>query len=616
MAESDEAIAITPKSADNPVIRDLKSGDISQLSYPIYAQRSLTPEAMSSYSPFALEADEYRPSIADQVRVGFFSQDRASQTVVSEVLQLRDMTNVLRQLVEDVGLLKRSLHYAKHVLQADYENKMQERALDLYCRVNDRILDLEKVHEERIQVVRRSYRQQLADAISEISSQHKIYYNKKRKQESAKYTEKLKKAQDDEEAKKKANQQQESLLEMMKMQMREAQERADAQVREALERVPSPSSVATDPEIYELRDEVAKLETTLDEALSELEDKENENRRLTTDLEDLTDQLEQERKRITQLKKELSDALLSAEQDRNRMKAEMERQRLALQNEMETRIQETKKNNRIKKNWSQRLNAPNVLAESQKQAEEMKRLHQESLAKQEALEKQRLAASLKAQTAVTYQSYKPSLLNKESLGDSEKDEMLKKLKSLEKKQRAEILRLQRELDRVNKTWEMKVTILQQTMHALRDESFLRTSLQRQAARLQHAAVVYASNGPAVIPLQSGHRPSKTLRTLPAIRPGRVEGFGRILEGKGFSADNAQDTPFTEDRATPIPVEGDEDEEEDNKSETSESVSVNPQYQDGQSGTPGSGQIHEQSRASGSRASSHVVVLPQVPAAEG
>lgn len=29
------------------------------------------------------------------------------------------------------------------------------------------------------------------------------------------------------------------------------------------------------------------------------------------------------------------------------------------------------------------------------------------------------------------------------------------------------------------------------LHALKDESFLRTSLQRQAARLQHAAVVYA-----------------------------------------------------------------------------------------------------------------------------
>ena len=29
------------------------------------------------------------------------------------------------------------------------------------------------------------------------------------------------------------------------------------------------------------------------------------------------------------------------------------------------------------------------------------------------------------------------------------------------------------------------------LHALKDESFLRTSLQRQAARLQQAAVVYA-----------------------------------------------------------------------------------------------------------------------------
>lgn len=49
---------------------------------------------------------------------------------------------------QDIETLKRSLHYAKHVLQADYENKLQERALDLYCRVNDRILELEKQHEE------------------------------------------------------------------------------------------------------------------------------------------------------------------------------------------------------------------------------------------------------------------------------------------------------------------------------------------------------------------------------------------------------------------------------------------------------------------------------------
>ena len=41
----------------------------------------------------------YRPSIADQVHVGYFSQDRSSQTDVSEIAQLKEMTEVLQKLV-------------------------------------------------------------------------------------------------------------------------------------------------------------------------------------------------------------------------------------------------------------------------------------------------------------------------------------------------------------------------------------------------------------------------------------------------------------------------------------------------------------------------------------
>ena len=43
--------------------------------------------------------DFYRPSIADQVHIGYFSQDRSSQTEVSEVAQLKEMTEVLQNLV-------------------------------------------------------------------------------------------------------------------------------------------------------------------------------------------------------------------------------------------------------------------------------------------------------------------------------------------------------------------------------------------------------------------------------------------------------------------------------------------------------------------------------------
>lgn len=100
------------------------------------------------------------------------------------------------------------------------------------------------------------------------------------------FSEKLKKVQDDDAVKKKAQQQQDSMIEMMRMQMRDAQERADRQLEEALNRPKSASSVTTNPEIYELREEVEKLENKLDDMMNQLEDRENENKRLGKSMEE------------------------------------------------------------------------------------------------------------------------------------------------------------------------------------------------------------------------------------------------------------------------------------------------------------------------------------------
>jgi len=135
---------------------------------------------------------------------------------------------------------------------------------------------------------------------------------------------------------------------------------------------------------------------------------------------------------------------------------------------------------------------------------------------------------------------------KPQLNESEKDELLRKLQKIEKKQQAEILKLQRELDRVNRTWEMKVTILQQTLHALKDESFLRTSLQRQAARLQQAAVVYASDGPAVFVADKKKLTGRIFKTLE--RPGQAKETVPFTKADRLGADS----PFSEDRPTPAP----------------------------------------------------------------
>ncbi|RMX54778.1 hypothetical protein pdam_00018590 [Pocillopora damicornis] len=534
---------------------------------------SISP-ALMNFPGSLMELDEYRHSGND----GTFSNTL--------------LTDIYLFPLKDIENLKRSLHYAKHVLQADYENKLQERALDLYCRVNDRILELEKQHEDRVNVIRRSYRQQLADAITQISSQHQEYYAKKSKQDKAKFSEKLRKVQDDDDEKKKAKQQQDSIIEMMKMQMRDAQERADRELQDALNRPKSASSVATNPEIYELREEVEKLENKVDDLMNQLDDKETENRRLATDIDDLNEQLRGDRQQIQQLKKDLSDALLAAEHERNNFKAEhknsidqdsanqqneevktgdqttifflLQSQRAQLEREMDNKLQETK---------------TNLMAASRKQVEELQRAHDQKIKEQKIIdEKRKLMESQQTKSTTLAPSesttvigrpltervpvvhYEPGVLvsrlrrmvrpgegqrEKPQLNESEKDDLLRKLQKLEKKQKAEILRLQKELDRVNRTWEMKVTILQQTLHALKDESFLRTSLQRQAARLQHAAVVYASDGPAVIvtdrkdytagrPYRTLVQPDKTKHTVPfntADRP-------------------AADTPFSEDRPTP------------------------------------------------------------------
>ncbi|CAB3989815.1 Hypothetical predicted protein, partial [Paramuricea clavata] len=117
-------------------------------------------------------SDDYSPSISDKTRAGYFSQDCASQTEKSDLVNLKEVTHMVQILVQDLSTLKKSLYFARHVLEADYKNKLEEKGLDLYCRVNDRILDLEKMHEERVKTIRRSFKQQLADAVVQISNEN------------------------------------------------------------------------------------------------------------------------------------------------------------------------------------------------------------------------------------------------------------------------------------------------------------------------------------------------------------------------------------------------------------------------------------------------------------
>ncbi|XP_060551764.1 uncharacterized protein C10orf67, mitochondrial-like isoform X1 [Ruditapes philippinarum] len=95
------------------------------------------------------------------------------------------------------------------------------------------------------------------------------------------------------------------------------------------------------------------------------------------------------------------------------------------------------------------------------------------------------------------------------------DTDVNKIRKSEQMLREEVARLKREIERIHRTWEKKFAILQQSLHALKDESYIRQQLQRQAANLHHAAVSYSADAPIGIHPSSKHA-SPTKRPLPDI----------------------------------------------------------------------------------------------------
>lgn len=57
-------------------------------------------KSIQTYNKSTMMFYYFRPSLADQHKVGFFTLDRCSQTEVTEVVELKDMTEVLQLLLK------------------------------------------------------------------------------------------------------------------------------------------------------------------------------------------------------------------------------------------------------------------------------------------------------------------------------------------------------------------------------------------------------------------------------------------------------------------------------------------------------------------------------------
>ncbi|XP_065829621.1 uncharacterized protein C10orf67, mitochondrial-like isoform X2 [Oscarella lobularis] len=417
--------------------------------------------------------DLYRPSLASNERIGFFSKDAASQTEQSDIMDIKDVTVAFQSLLKNFSNTKRDLDFAKHALQADYEARMDARASELYCRLNDRLADVEKQHAERVQMVRNSYRTQLANCCSRIAAEYKAYYDGLMSGKFGRHDTKLKVLHKKNEDLKQTIQQNESVIHMLQMQLHQSQSE-----REAVEDYQEPLYLdSTEPEgisyeeAEELRIQIEELEKELEETKSEVAAKETTIHRCSYELTELKEELDEKTSLIEKMKLQSEREKEKASKAAGTAAQLADKQLAVLRDEMEKKIEEAR-----------RKGFEEALQDADRRRREDESRFEGELARRRATE-----AKLKRE--------------KELMEAGGAAAELKRLQKSDQEQREKIAKLEAELERANKMWQVKYAVLQRTLHAVKDESYLRSNLQRQSARLHHATVTYAHDSPHAVQTQ-------------------------------------------------------------------------------------------------------------------
>ncbi|KAH3716312.1 hypothetical protein DPMN_059033 [Dreissena polymorpha] len=405
------------------------------------------------------------------------------------------------------------------------------------------------MHQERVGTVRRAFRQQLSDAIARVAILYNKNLQRKVRQEKSKHEGDADKLEEKYREMQATIQRNESIIHMLKMQIQQLQNKepsiaespsiADSERPSAVSpQSPSPtgkvmsfvdSPVSAAPSVRppsvrekgiqaNLKPTVKHKEVQVEESLvSKTPSVNHEAEALKEELESINQRVEQLQQSLLEKDEETSELQTAINKLEEMLTNErMEKERLKMEvNTIQNAIEQDKAN-------SQRLSAG-----IQKQKEEMERMLAEKLRQAQQQTSQAAEDELKARQKAEKEKmaflYDQEKKLKEELareraklaealkGDTDAN----KLRRQEQMLREEVARLKKEIERIHKTWEKKFAILQQSLHALKDESYIRQQLQRQAANLHHAAVSYAVDAPIGI-TPSKHHGSPTKRPLPDI----------------------------------------------------------------------------------------------------
>ena len=395
-------------------------------------------------------------SIADDQVKNFFGRDASSQTEVTEISDLQQMTAVIMQLVKDSRFLKRELILSRQSLEAEYASRLKEKADELYLRCNEKVSELEAIHEEKVSIIRRSFKQQLTDALISQSA-HGMLNQPKPKEEKKKQAGKDK------------------LLEM-KLQV-ETLEKEIKALKEDIEMLNQENAElrrlleqqATEPKISQ--EDIDKLEDQLAKERDKIRELEDQLSRSAGNTEALKATIDQQTEKINNLLTEKQ----GLEEKIEEMKAEIEREKENMRATIEKlqadfEKEKTEQIEKVKQEVREKLEIE-FEAKMKQEKEELEKLRKE---------KEEMAHVFKMQLEAR---------------DKQHAAALSKFKKSERMLKTQLERAQKELEYSEKSWAKRLQILQDSNQAIREEVQTRSSMKRYVLKLKHAEVLYKTDDP-------------------------------------------------------------------------------------------------------------------------
>ncbi|XP_062840310.1 uncharacterized protein C10orf67 homolog, mitochondrial [Anolis carolinensis] len=475
---------------------------------------SISPNILELLSmPFLeeLEAD-YRPRISDDLKIGFAISDHATQTDISEIADLKEFMVTTRTLLQFTNSVSDEFARYKSVLQTQYEEKIKEHAFNLWLEINDKLKYIEDIYKQKEVKMRHSFQQQLCDALAILKAHYAKYYR---------IEQELYGADDDSIGKK---------LERLRDELDE-QAITILSLEEELQEYKNKDKFADrDTEIHLLHQEIAEFKdqmAILSARNARLQDtvkrREKEFVELENEMLSVQEKKEKDMKIIQKLVN--SQELLKLELDREKQRvlsktrevkeaqdslAKLSGTAMEATTEVPTEVQEGKPAK--KKKGSKWKATKEVIAKETAIRTAKKAGMREAIAKQakskEAMAKEAMAKDTMVKETMAKAAEEKELLLESDKAVQEKDRAterkefqaeIKRLKKAEYEARQLALRLQQDLNQSGRSWKKKFEILKKSLHAIKDEMFLRQSL-RQAAKFKQAS--FTERTPSPIHIQT------------------------------------------------------------------------------------------------------------------